>query len=95
MRQRRCTVVLKQHSKTQDVLDCVYKFKQEQISVFWVHAGSAMRFEQDYRELAGLVGLPGHDDPKQDIRPTVKRWLERPENGEWILVLDNAESHCR
>ena len=35
--------------------------------------------------------LPGWDDPKQDIRPIVKNWFERPESSDWILVLDNAD----
>ena len=61
-----------------------------QVSVFWVHAGSRARFEQDYRKLSKLVDLPGCDDPKEDIRPIVKGWFESPRSGEWILVLDNA-----
>jgi len=41
--------------------------------------------------MAKLLGLPGHDDPKQDIRPTVKDWLEKTES-DFILVLDNADN---
>ena len=51
-----------------------------------------MQFEQDYRKLAGLVGLQGYDDPKQDIRLIVKNWFESPESGDWIIVLDNADN---
>ncbi|KAF8241451.1 hypothetical protein K440DRAFT_642735 [Wilcoxina mikolae CBS 423.85] len=78
--------------KTQDVLDFVYQFKDSKVSVFWIHAGSTTRFEQDYRKLAKLIGLPGHGDPKQDIRPIVKNWLERPESGDWVIMLDNADN---
>ncbi|KAF8535378.1 hypothetical protein BDD12DRAFT_782551 [Trichophaea hybrida] len=81
--------------KTQDILNFVYEFKGPRSrisrSVFWVHAGSAQRFEQDYRKLAELVKLPGWDDLKQDIRPIVKNWFECPKSGDWILVLDNAD----
>ncbi|KAF8535303.1 P-loop containing nucleoside triphosphate hydrolase protein [Trichophaea hybrida] len=81
--------------KTQDVLNFVYEFKSPRLcisrSVFWVHAGSALRFEQDYRKLAELVKLPGWDDLKQDIRPIVKNWFECPKSGDWILILDNAD----
>ncbi|KAF8532211.1 hypothetical protein BDD12DRAFT_902441 [Trichophaea hybrida] len=81
--------------KTQDVLNFVYEFKSPRSrvsrSVFWVHAGSALRFEKDYRMLAALVKLQGWDDPKHDIRPIVKNWFERPDSGDWILVLDNAD----
>jgi len=83
--------VLTQRSKTQDVLDFVYQFQGSHISVFWIHAGSKLRFEQDYRKLAILVGLPGHDS-KQDIRPTVKDWFEGPSSGDWVIVLDNADN---
>jgi len=50
----------------------VYEFKGSQISIFLVYAGSTMRFEQDYRKLAELLGLPGHRGPEIDIRPLVK-----------------------
>ncbi|KAF8246581.1 TPR-like protein [Wilcoxina mikolae CBS 423.85] len=78
--------------KTQNVLDFIYEFKGSQVSVFWVHAGSTTRFEQDYRKLAELLELPGHCDPKQDIRPVVNDWFERPKSDDWILVLDNADN---
>ncbi|KAF8241213.1 hypothetical protein K440DRAFT_592033, partial [Wilcoxina mikolae CBS 423.85] len=78
--------------KTQDVLEYIYEFKSSAISVFWIHAGSLIQFDHDYRKLAGLVGLPGHNDPKQDIRPAVKNWLEGPGSGDWILILDNADN---
>ena len=70
------------------MLECVYQYelRKKQYSVFWIYAGSPMRFEQDYRKLAKLAGLQGYDDPKQDIRPTVKEWLEGPESGKWILL---------
>ena len=84
--------MLTQHRKTQDVLDFVYEFQGSHISVFWIHAGSKLRFEQDYRKLAVLVGLPGHDDSKQDIRPSVKDWFEGPSSGDWVIVLDNADN---
>ena len=56
--------LLTRYSKTQDVLEYVYMLKGSLLSVFWVHAGSRARFEQDCRKLAKLVELPGCDDPK-------------------------------
>jgi hypothetical protein len=68
---------------------CVYDYHEASaIAVFWIHSANKARFEQDYRRLAKLVGLPGHDDSKLDIRPIVRDWLEGPESGEWILVLE-------
>ena len=86
--------MLTQYSKTQDVLEYVFMTKDTlaQVSVFWVHAGSRARFEQDYRKLSKLVELPGCDDPKEDIRPIIKRWFESPKSGDWILVLDNVDN---
>lgn len=60
--------------------------------MIWIHAGNKVRFEQDYRKLAVLLGLPGHDDMKMDIRPVVKAWLEGPLSGNWVLILDNADN---
>ena len=54
--------------------------------------GSPIRFEQDYRRLAELVELPGHDDKEKDIGHLVKDWLQGPKSGKWILVLDNADN---
>lgn len=61
------------------------------ISIFWVHGGNRTKFEQGYRKLAKLAGLPRHDDISHNIQPDVKAWLEGPDSGEWILVLDNAD----
>ena len=80
------------YSKTQDALEYVYTLKDSLDSVFWVHARNKERFEQDYRKIAELVGLPAWDDPKQDIRPTVKGWFGSPKSGNWVLVLDNADN---
>jgi hypothetical protein len=75
------------------VVACVYDYHEASaIAVFWIHSANKARFEQDYRRLAKLVGLPGHDDSKLDIRPIVRDWLEGPESGDWILVLDNADN---
>lgn len=83
--------LIKYRRKTQAVLDYVYQF-EGRISVFWIHAGTHIKFEQDYRKVAKLASIPTYDDSKVDIRPLVRDWLERPESGNWILVLDNADS---
>ena len=49
--------------------------------MYWIYAANQMRFEQDYRKLAKRVGILGHDNLEQDIRPKVKQWLEEPESG--------------
>jgi hypothetical protein len=61
------------------------------VSVFWVHASSAERFRQAYASIAQECQIPGHDDPKVDVLPLVKRWLEGKDRGRWLMVIDNAD----
>ncbi|KAL6709273.1 hypothetical protein ACN47E_001680 [Coniothyrium glycines] len=59
--------------------------------VFWVHAGSATRLEQSYRDIADQVELPGRSEPQANIFELVRNWLRDEKNGQWLLVLDNAD----
>ncbi|KAI5816861.1 hypothetical protein BZA77DRAFT_44879 [Pyronema omphalodes] len=77
--------------KTQDVLSFVYEYQNKQ-PVFWIHAGSIAQFDADCQKLASLAEIPGHDDTAQNPGSIVKKWLESPESGDWILVLDNADN---
>ncbi|KAB5581194.1 P-loop containing nucleoside triphosphate hydrolase protein [Coniochaeta sp. 2T2.1] len=79
--------------KTQIALAYVYWLQQTQpeVSVFWVHASSAERFRQAYASIAEKCQIPGHDDPKVDVLPLVKRWLEGKGCGRWLMVIDNAD----
>ncbi|KAI5816870.1 hypothetical protein BZA77DRAFT_246013 [Pyronema omphalodes] len=77
--------------KTQDVLSFVYEYQNKQ-PVFWIHAGSIAQFDADCQKLASLAKIPGHDDTAQNPGLIVKKWLESPESGDWILVLDNADN---
>ncbi|KAH7122351.1 putative kinesin [Dendryphion nanum] len=59
--------------------------------VFWVHAGTAARFEEAYRDLANRLDLPGRNDPKTDVLKLVWDWLCDEANGRWVMVLDNVD----
>ncbi|MCJ1278041.1 hypothetical protein MMC21_005855 [Puttea exsequens] len=59
--------------------------------VFWVHASNAARFEQGYRDIAGVVKIAGWNDPKADIFKLMYDWL-RGYEGTWLMVLDNVDS---
>ncbi|KAL2197093.1 hypothetical protein P885DRAFT_68976 [Corynascus similis CBS 632.67] len=61
------------------------------MSVFWVHASNAERFRQAYASIAQECRIPRHDDPKIDILTLVKRWLERNDYCQWLIVIDNAD----
>ncbi|KAI5820051.1 hypothetical protein BZA77DRAFT_341707 [Pyronema omphalodes] len=77
--------------KTQDVLSFIYEYENKR-PVFWINAGSITQFKADYRKLRYLAKIPGNDDTEQNSGLIVKRWLESPESGDWILVLDNADN---
>jgi hypothetical protein len=59
--------------------------------VFWVHASSATRFEESYRNIAARLQLPGWDEPKADMLGMVHRWLLDESNVRWTMVVDNAD----
>jgi tetratricopeptide (TPR) repeat protein len=79
--------------KTQIALAYAYWLQEEypDVSVFWVHASNAERFRESYASIVQDCQIPGHDDPKTDVLPLVKRWLERKERSRWLMVLDNAD----
>jgi tetratricopeptide (TPR) repeat protein len=59
--------------------------------VFWLHASSAARFDQDLQKLARDLGIPGSDDVGVNTPQLVYNWLRDDRNGRWLLVLDNAD----
>lgn len=79
--------------KSQIAIEYAYRVRESapQIWVFWVHAGTAARFEQAYRDIAVMAEIPGRDDPKADILRLVRNWLCDGRNGRWLMVLDNAD----
>ncbi|KAI9150668.1 Agmatine deiminase [Paramyrothecium foliicola] len=79
--------------KTQIALAYVYWLQEAcpAISVLWVHASNAERFRQSYMSIAEENRIPGYDDPKVDLLQLVKEWLERKDQGNWLMVLDNAD----
>ncbi|KAK4446083.1 hypothetical protein QBC34DRAFT_486914 [Podospora aff. communis PSN243] len=81
------------HSKTQIALAYVYWLQDEcpEVSIFWVHASSTERFRQAYLSIAKECSISGHDDPKADVLPLVKSWLESKDRGRWLIVIDNAD----
>lgn len=66
--------------------------KSPQTWVFWVHAGSVARLEEDYKKIAKAVRIPGWDEKDADILGIVCEWLSKESNGPWVIILDNADS---
>ena len=80
-------------SKSQIAIEYSYRQKERSpdISTFWVHASSKARFEQSFAQIATTAGIQGSGDGKVDILQVVSTWLQNPDNGPWLLILDNAD----
>lgn len=59
-------------------------------SIFWIHASNLERFCQSFSEIARERKIPGYEDPNADHLSLVKRWLNSELNGEWLMIIDNA-----
>ena len=83
----------KQYSKTQIALEYAYLCYEgaSDVSVYWIHASNASRFEQDYVQIGVNAGLSGMNDPNQNPKDIVKQWLRSKESGTWLLIIDNAD----
>ena len=57
----------------------------------WIHASNPTRFEQGYRDIADKIPIPGREDPKANILQLVCAWLSDRRNGQWLMILDNAD----
>lgn len=80
-------------SKSQIAIEYCYTWKDRYPDghVFWVHAGTFDGFEQAYRDIAKDMSMPGTEDPHNSTLIIVRDWLSKPENGSWLLILDNAD----
>jgi hypothetical protein len=56
-----------------------------------VHASTTERFREGYRTIAERVKLPGWDQPDKDILKLVFNWLCDESNGNWVIIIDNAD----
>jgi tetratricopeptide (TPR) repeat protein len=60
--------------------------------IFWIDAESVSKFEQGYRAIADEVRIAGRSDKDADILNLVYEWLRNANNGNWVLILDNANN---
>ncbi|KAI9701793.1 MAG: hypothetical protein M1836_001137 [Candelina mexicana] len=63
------------------------------ISVFWIHASDASRFQQGFAHIATTCEIPGAKDPNSDVTMLVKTWLQNPTHGRWLMIIDNADDN--
>ncbi|KAJ5660387.1 hypothetical protein N7507_006838 [Penicillium longicatenatum] len=79
--------------KTQTAIEYSYHVREttQRTWVFWIHASNAARLEQGYQQIATVAEIPGRHDPKMNILHLVYQWLCDTHNGNWLMVLDNAD----
>ncbi|CAI6087630.1 unnamed protein product [Clonostachys chloroleuca] len=82
--------------KTQIAIQFTYWLRRHfpDVAVYWVHASNADRFRQSFTSIAQECGIPGLDDPENNVLPLVKAWLGKKDNGRWIMVIDNADDEA-
>jgi hypothetical protein len=56
-----------------------------------MHASSLSRVNKTCLEIAKKAKIPGWEDPKSDKIDLVTKWLENPQSGKWLLLVDNAD----
>ncbi|KAK1633204.1 hypothetical protein BDP81DRAFT_473894 [Colletotrichum phormii] len=78
--------------KTQLALNFAYWVKENKptYSVFWIPALSVASFEQVYTDIAKELGLRPNTKG-EDIKTTVRQFLNSKEAGRWLLIIDNAD----
>ena len=69
----------------------MFKETQPDAQVFWIHCSTRERLEQAYRDISRKLTLPGWDDPKTNVLQLVFEWFSEERNGQWLLVIDNAD----
>jgi len=63
------------------------------LHIFWVCAANETRMLESYEEIASAIGLVEQRDsgvPRETF-VNVRKWLQDPQNGPWLLVLDDVD----
>ncbi|KAM5342895.1 hypothetical protein ACJ41O_013861 [Fusarium nematophilum] len=79
--------------KTQIALDLAYQLRDTDpgLSIFWVHGDNSSAFEESYRQLALVCGIPSGSGGDAGFLGRVKRWLESSIAGRWLMIIDNVD----
>ncbi|EPS35660.1 hypothetical protein H072_10944 [Dactylellina haptotyla CBS 200.50] len=80
--------------KSQIALEYCYRFrdKNPKGSVIWVYSGTTTRFQQEYRDIAMHLNLPGCAEKGfADMLPLVRGWLSIDRGVDWLMVIDNLD----
>ncbi|KAN0110923.1 hypothetical protein V8E51_007310 [Hyaloscypha variabilis] len=79
--------------KSQLAIEYSYHIRDEspETWVFWVYASTRARFEESYKIIAERAKITGWNSMEVDILQLVSNWLCDPVNGQWLIILDNAD----
>jgi hypothetical protein len=66
--------------------------RQADMSVFWVHVGSIVRFYELYCYIGNVTNILWRDNANADLLCLVQRWLCSSHIGSWCLILGNFEN---
>ncbi|KAH7303713.1 hypothetical protein B0I35DRAFT_472203 [Stachybotrys elegans] len=80
--------------KSQIAIEYAYRIRDQspETWIFWVHASSAARYEQSFRDIADFLKLPGRRNPQNNIFRLLYNWLRGEASGKWVLILDNIDN---
>ncbi|CUS07866.1 unnamed protein product [Tuber aestivum] len=81
--------------KTQIALEYVYQRAGEgDCGIFWVQGSGVAKFSEGFRTIAQHVRIPpaSAETDEEGLLLNIKRWLEGPDSGDWIQVIDNADN---
>ena len=79
-------------SKSKIAIETCHRFRDRHLDahVFWIHAGSLVRFEQSYKEIAEAMNLVTQSNPNVNILVLVRDWLNETTTP-WLAIFDNAD----
>ena len=89
--------VLTSLSKTQIALEYVHQRATESnCHIFWVQGSGVLKFSEGFKAIAQHVRIPlaRAKTDETGFLLSVRRWFESPNNGGWILVVDNADNEA-
>lgn len=88
--------------KTAIAVNYALKYSREFSAIFLVSAKDNETLRKDYSDIASHLGLPVEvpegevNVAKQDVAiKAVKRWFTDHEEGDWLLIIDNADDLAR
>ena len=79
-------------SKFKIAIETCYRFRDihPDAHVFWIHAGSLVRFEQSYKDIAQALSLVAPNSPSVNILALVSNWFNETTTP-WLAIFDNAD----